>query len=166
LRFFGKGMKKRRTNRRLLIHIAILLIACFLLLSCSPKERGRRRYRLKIKDVQIQVELAVTDAERRRGLQRREELPEGRGMLFCYPESRRRTFWMKDTSVALSIAFIEYSGSIAQIEGMEPLSEKKITSDIPVKYALEVPRGFFQRHGIKERDTVIIPEEIKRMKVR
>ena len=158
-------MKKRRMNKRRFAYVAILHIAFFLSLSCGPKERGGKLYQLKIKGVQIEVEPAVNDAERRQGLQRREKLPEGRGMLFCYPESRRRTFWMKDTSIALSIAFIEYDGNIAQIEAMEPFSEKGITSHIPVKYALEVRRGFFERYGIEEHDTVIIPEEIKSLKI-
>ena len=47
----------------------------------------------------------------------------------------------------------------------KPLSEKVIASGIPVKYALEVPRGFFERHGIEEGDTVVVPEEVKRVKI-
>ena len=136
-------------------------IGCALLFSCTERETQGRVYPLRVKGIVIDVEVAITAAEQQRGLKNREELPEGRGMLFCYPASVEQKFWMKDTFIPLSIAFIEYNGTISQIEDMKPLDERPVASHLPVKYVLEVPQGFFEKNGIREGDKIEIPEEIK-----
>jgi uncharacterized membrane protein (UPF0127 family) len=141
----------------------MLCAGWFLFISCEAREKEPALYRLTINDVEVAVELAVTDEERQRGLQHREELPDARGMLFVFPTTEERSFWMRDTGIPLSIAFIEYGGNIVQIEKMQPWSEEHITSNVPVKYALEVRQGFFERSGIREGDTVVLPEEVRRL---
>jgi len=105
------------------------------------------------------VELAATPQSRRCGLSNRAALDENQGMLFVYPRSDLRTFWMKDTRIPLSIAFLDDAGNIINIEIMSPdQTGKKYHSSKPALYALEVNQGWFRSHGIKTGDQV----EIKR----
>ncbi|MDH3519704.1 MAG: DUF192 domain-containing protein [Myxococcales bacterium] len=100
------------------------------------------------------VEVAATPETRRVGLMHRESLPEERGMLFVFPQDRVLSFWMKDTRIPLSIAFARSDGVIVQIADMEPFSERSISSRGPVRYALEMNRGWFSRHGVVEGDSM------------
>ena len=101
------------------------------------------------------VELAFSPDARSCGLSNRFTLGENTGMLFLFPDARPRTFWMKNTHVPLSIAFIDDTGHIVQIHRMEP-DQTDITyhSFQPVRYALEVNQGWFMFHGIKRGDKV------------
>jgi hypothetical protein len=87
----------------------------------------------------------------------REELPADRGMLFVFPGSDYRSFWMKDTSIALSVAYIREDGMITGIYELEPFSLESVDSAAPVKYALEVNRGTFRRLGVGPGDRVLLP---------
>ncbi len=109
---------------------------------------------------ELTVELARTGAERSRGLMFREELPEDRGMLFIYEEDTGTGFWMKDTSIPLSIAFIASDGSILDIQPMEPLSLELHRPGALYRYALEVNRGWFGRNGFEAGDSVELPEAV------
>jgi len=76
-------------------------------------------------------------------------------MLFIYPTSRPRTFWMKNTHIPLSIAFLDDFGKIINIQKMEPLQiDKRYHSIQPVRYALEVNQGWFKKNDVKVVDTV------------
>ena len=101
------------------------------------------------------VELAATPQSRRCGLSNRAALDENQGMLFVYPQSDLRTFWMKDTRIPLSIAFLDDAGNIINIEIMSPdQTGKKYHSSKPALYALEVNQGWFKLNGIKAGDRV------------
>jgi uncharacterized membrane protein (UPF0127 family) len=110
------------------------------------------RLELEVKGVRLSVEVASDDLSRRRGLMDRESLPENAGMLFLYPTPAKLGFWMKNTLIPLSIAFIDDTGTIIQIEHMRPKDESLTRSMTLVKYALEVNQGWFARHGIAEGD--------------
>ncbi len=110
--------------------------------------------------VELTVELARTSGERSRGLMFREELAEDGGMLFVYVEDTEAGFWMKDTLIPLSIAFIAADGTILDIQGMEPLSEDTHRPPEAYRYALEVNLGWFQRNGFDAGDWVEIPESV------
>lgn len=110
--------------------------------------------------VELTVELARTAGERSRGLMLREELAEDGGMLFVFPGDTEAGFWMKDTSVPLSIAFIAEDGTILDIQEMEPLSEDVHRPPEPYRYALEVNQGWFEEQGFGTGDRVEIPEEV------
>jgi hypothetical protein len=103
------------------------------------------------------VEVAATPEARRQGLMNREELPADRGMLFVFRGSDYRSFWMKDTSIALSVAYIREDGMITGIYELEPFSLESVDSAAPVKYALEVNRGTFRRLGVGPGDRVLLP---------
>ena len=101
------------------------------------------------------VELAATPQSRTCGLSKRAALDDNHGMLFVYPRSDLRIFWMKDTWIPLSIAFLDGSGNIINIEIMSPdQTEKKYHSRLPALYALEVNQGWFRLNGIKVGDRV------------
>lgn len=111
-------------------------------------------YPLKVKGHTLRVELARSDEEKTRGLMFRKQLGADRGMLFVYETEGRWAMWMKNTYVALSVAFIDRDGRIINIEDMEPLTEDSHQAIGPAKYALEVNRGWFRRRGIKPGDKV------------
>src|SRR5512138_3480290 len=95
----------------------------------------------------IEAELARTEGERERGLMFRKVLPAGKGMLFCFSVDQVLTFWMKNTSLPLSIAWIGSDGVIKGMADMAPFSLAPVSSDRSVRYALEVPAGWFQAAG-------------------
>jgi uncharacterized membrane protein (UPF0127 family) len=109
---------------------------------------------------ELTVELARTAAERSLGLMFRESLPEDRGMLFVFPQDTTGGFWMMDTSIALSIAFIAEDGTILDVQEMEPLSTEVHQPAEPYRYGLEVNQGWFERHGFGSGDRVEIPEDV------
>ncbi|MDR2476486.1 MAG: DUF192 domain-containing protein [Treponema sp.] len=104
--------------------------------------------------VAIQVELARTAEERSQGLMYRKGLPDGEGMLFIFEKDDTLSFWMKNTIIPLSIAFIASDGRIVEIKDMRPGGLNSVKSSRSVRYALEVPHGWFDRAGIKTGDVV------------
>ena len=104
---------------------------------------------IKILDNEVDVEVADTEFLRRKGLMHRSSLDDGKGMLFVFPERSILGFWMRNTLIPLSIAFIQDDGTISSIEDMSPHDEKSKMSSTPVRYALEVPQGWFDRNGLK-----------------
>ena len=104
---------------------------------------------ISVKGHTLSVELATTPKARACGLSHRVQLLENHGMLFIYPNLGPRTFWMKDTHIPLSIAFLDDSGRIASIHHMTPMqTAERYRSLQPVRYALEVNQGWFTEHGI------------------
>ncbi len=99
--------------------------------------------------VEVPVEIADTDEERQTGLMGRTALPEDAGMLFVFGAEQQLSFWMKDTLIPLSIAFIDSEGRIVDIQDMQPLDEAPHPSAAPAQYALEVNQGFFGARGIQ-----------------
>ena len=75
-------------------------------------------------------------------------------MLFIFEKDQSLHFWMKNTPHPLSIAYIDSNGIIADILDMTPFSEATVSSTRSVRYALEVPQGWFRKNGIKEGDKV------------
>jgi uncharacterized protein len=107
--------------------------------------------------VEVPVEIAATDVERERGLMKRTALAEDAGMLFVFDREQQLSFWMKDTLIPLSIAYINESGRIVDIQDMQPLDETPHPSTEPAKYALEVNQDFFVARGIHVGDKVELP---------
>jgi uncharacterized protein len=96
----------------------------------------------------VHLELAQTPAEWETGLMGRQALPADSGMLFVFPDGETVGFWMKDTPLPLSIAFIDASGTVLSVQDMQPFSTDTHNSPAPYHYALEVPQGYFGAHGI------------------
>ena len=98
--------------------------------------------------VSVTAELAVTAAQHQQGLMHRKELKDGDAMLFIFERDHIMSFWMKDTLIPLSIAYIASDGKILEIYDMEPGDLNPVNSGRSVRYALEVPQGWFSRAGI------------------
>jgi uncharacterized membrane protein (UPF0127 family) len=110
-------------------------------------------------EVVFTVEIADDDEERQRGLMFRESLPEDAGMVFLFGGQQTGGFWMKDTLVPLSIAFMNEAGTIMRILDMEPCEADPCEIYDPgVGYvaALEVNQGAFERTGVEEGDQVTV----------
>ena len=137
---------------------AVVLALLFLFVGCNE---AQERYPLTIAGERLLVEVADTPETRQTGLMHRTELGERHGMLFVFEESAHRTFWMKDTLVPLSIAYIDERWTIREILGMEPLSLEPVPSRDPVRYALEVNRDTFDRLGIAAGARVVISDELR-----
>ncbi len=112
------------------------------------------------KEVRVRVEIADDSFERARGLMYRTALGENRGMLFVYGSESRLSFWMKNTLIPLSIAFMDAKGRIVDIQDMKPLDDDppSYVSAEPAMYALEVNQGFFEERGVKVGDRAELPE--------
>lgn len=109
----------------------------------------------------LSVEIASTPEERARGLMYRDSLGPKEGMLFVFPREEKAVFWMKNTPLPLSIAFIDRDGIITEIQDMEPFDTTMHISKKRVKYALEVKQGWFRERGIGPGQKVILPWESK-----
>lgn len=107
--------------------------------------------------IELKVEIADTPKERRRGLMFRDHLAESQGMLFDFGGETRTGFWMKDTSIPLSIAFLSAQGVILDIQDMEPFSTDLHQSDQPYAFAVEVNQGWLERNDIGIGSRVQLP---------
>ncbi|MBK7135549.1 MAG: DUF192 domain-containing protein, partial [Rhodocyclales bacterium] len=96
----------------------------------------------------IEAEVASNNAERATGLMNRPSMPIHRGMLFVFPEAGVQCFWMKNTLIPLSIAFLDDAGRIVQIADMQPQSLDNHCSVKPVRFALEMNAGWFRSRGL------------------
>lgn len=108
----------------------------------------------EISGIQIQAEIAATDAARSLGLMNRHSLPDDHGMLFVFDQVGTPCFWMKNTPLPLSIAFIDTQGKITNIADMQPHSLDAHCPAAPIQYALEMEQGWFIRHQIGAGATV------------
>ena len=104
-------------------------------------------------NVDLHVEVADTAEERGKGLMARDNLPEDQGMLFVFEAEGQYGFWMKDTLVPLSIAFIGADGAIVDIQDMQPQTMDVHYSARPYRYAVEANQGWYGKKGIAIGDT-------------
>ena len=109
---------------------------------------------LTINGHRIIAEVASRPEERATGLMNRFSLQPDRGMLFVFERAEPLSFWMKNTFIPLSIAFLDASGRILNIEDMAPQSERSHWSKGPSLYALEMRKGWFAERGVKAGDRV------------
>ena len=136
----------------------LLLLTPFL--SCKTKK-------LPVKDIVIvrqdgteftvKAEIAEKTEDRNHGFMERKNIPDGTGMLFVFEKDQILSFWMKNTPHPLSIAYIDSKGKIRDIYDMTPYSLSSIISTVSVRYALEVPQGWYKKNGITVGDSVLLP---------
>jgi uncharacterized membrane protein (UPF0127 family) len=98
----------------------------------------------------IRAEVAALPSERERGLMFRQQMGANQGMVFLFDRPAVQCMWMKNTLIPLSVAFIADDGRILNIEDMSPQSEDNHCAAKPARYALEMNRGWFAKHGIAE----------------
>lgn len=133
----------------------VIVALALALASCSAR---MERVTIGVGTEQLTVEVARGGEQQARGLMDRRQLGEREGMIFVYAADRRMSFWMKNTLIPLSIAFLASDGEILQIEDMKPLDLTPVTSRRSARYALEVNQGFFQRAGAVVGDRVRLPD--------
>ncbi len=126
-----------------------LLITAVLVLSAAGAAAEVPEIVLSVGGRQLTVEVAHTEPARAQGLMHRRMLPESRGMLFVFREPEHHGMWMMNTYVPLSVAFLDEQGVIINVADMEPHARTTHSAARPAKYALEVNRGWFAKHGIK-----------------
>ncbi|MEX0682144.1 MAG: DUF192 domain-containing protein [Dehalococcoidia bacterium] len=108
-------------------------------------------------DVTLNVEIADSAEERATGLMNRESVPEDAGMLFLWPEDTESGFWMKDTTVPLTVAFISATGSVVHFEALEPLDQELRHAPEQFRYAVEANRGWFEDNDVEVGDLLQLP---------
>ncbi len=161
-------MVSRNVRRSLLsASFPVLALGCALwslaVLACAEEPRTLPAQRLSIHRgdgslIAVDAEIAADDENRRRGLMDRKELDDGKGMLFVFERDQRLAFWMKDTLIPLSIAYIAADGRILEIRSMKPQDLTPVESSRSARYALEVPLGWFDRSGVVPGDRIELPQ--------
>lgn len=98
---------------------------------------------------QIDAQVAATPQQRATGLMHRKDMPQHEGMLFVFDQPAEQCFWMMNTLLPLSVAFVRDDGTIVNIEEMKPQTTDSHCSKAPVRYVLEMNRGWFTKKGLK-----------------
>ena len=137
-----------RSSLQLRAHLAALLAAASLA-AAAESSAPLPRLQLDAGAHAFSVEVAATPEQRERGLMERTRLADDAGMLFIFEQKARHCFWMKNTPLPLSIAFIADDGSIVEIDDMQPLTTNPHCVHEAVRYALEVKQGGFANKGIR-----------------
>lgn len=143
------------------IALAVLVLFALPLLSCQTKKLEKKTVTIVKNDnktVDVTAEIADTLETRNYGFMNRKNIPDGTGMIFVFEQDQILSFWMKDTPHPLSIAYIDSMGTIRDIFDMTPFSLDPIISTVSVRYALEVPQGWFKNNNINVGDKLIIKE--------
>ena len=120
-------------------------------------ETTKRATVLSVNGIDIVAEIADSHETRTHGLMRRLSLDENRGMLFVFDQAAPRSFWMKETYLPLSIAYLDDRGKIINIEKMTPLDLSSIQSSRPAQYALEMNESWFKNNDVRVGDVINIP---------
>jgi uncharacterized protein len=147
------------TPLRKLIPSGLLMVALLLTAACArgPEPQRLDKVQIELGSRKLAVEVACMPKQRETGMMFRETLKTDEGMLFVFPRDEELNFYMKNTYVPLSIAFIRANGAIANIAHMEPLSLETHRSRTACRFALEMPFGWFARNGVTEGSKVTIP---------
>ena len=98
---------------------------------------------------QLSAQVAQTPEQRQTGLMHRKEMPQGEGMLFVFEQPTQQCFWMKNTPLPLTAAFVADDGVIVNLADMKPQSTDPHCSAKPVRYVLEMNQGWFAKKGVK-----------------
>lgn len=127
----------------------IAIVVLHALLAALPARAAElRTITLTIGTHPLTAEVATTPDQRARGLMQRFSLQPDQGMLFVFERAEPQAFWMKNTFIPLSIAFIGADGRIINVEDMQPQTEDTHWSKGPALYALEMKKGWFAQRGI------------------
>lgn len=132
----------------------VLVLVATTLFAGQPRAQGQGQ-RLETKATlhagmhNIVAEVAKTPREREIGLMHRRQMAPHEGMIFVFEEPATQCFWMRNTYLPLSTAFVADDGTVVNIEDMQPQTETSHCSSKPVRYVLEMNQGWFAKRGIK-----------------
>ncbi|WP_422842675.1 DUF192 domain-containing protein [Acidovorax sp. M2(2025)] len=137
-------------------HIAVRAAAAALLAACCGAVGAQEAPQLDLPRVEltagmhrIDAQVAATPQERQTGLMFRKEMPAHEGMLFVFEQPAAQCFWMKNTLLPLTAAFVDDDGTIVNLEDMKPQTLDSHCSAKPVRYVLEMNQGWFAKKGLK-----------------
>lgn len=154
-------MNRTRTSR---CNLWLLMAALLCLGACGeaipdaghPPSPSLSRQTLKIGDQTLEVEVADNPESMARGLMYRKSLPDNAGMLFIFPRPQRASFWMKNTRIPLSIAYLDGNMTILEMYDMKPYDERStVSQSTQIAYAIEVNQGWFEKHDIQPGTRVV-----------
>ena len=134
---------------RRIANAAIVMSALFSMQADAQQVSRFRTMTLNAGMHVIQAEVAATEAERQQGLMFRERMANNEGMVFIFPRPAGICMWMKNTLLPLSVAFIDDSGTIVNIEDMQPQTTESHCAAKDVRFALEMNQGWFRQKGFK-----------------
>ena len=145
---------------RKLVLSGLPAVCLLLAAACAhgPQPQRLDKVQVALGGRKLAVEVACTPRQRETGMMFRETLKTDEGMLFVFPSDEELDFYMKNTCVPLSIAFIRANGVIANIAHMEAYSLETNRSRTACRFALEMPFGWFSVNGVAEGSKVTIPE--------
>jgi uncharacterized membrane protein (UPF0127 family) len=143
---------------RALYAASALLLLLTSLISCSPR---LATISVRIGGVPFRLEVARTEEQKARGLMHRRSLGEREGMLFVYEADEHLSFWMKNTTIPLTLVFLSREGEILQIAELKPLSLRPVTSERAARHALELPLGALDRLGVGVGERIELPADFR-----
>ncbi|MCX6111867.1 MAG: DUF192 domain-containing protein [Proteobacteria bacterium] len=160
-------MIKKRSYLFVILILVFMSIFVFFSLRDRCSKKDSATCRINIEGNNLKLKVAYSTKAQEHGLMGVEDLREDTGMLFVYEKPQYLSFWMKNTLIPLSIAFVEPDGKISAIYDMYPQPGVKdnelaiYPSPTPVMYAIEVPLGWFAIKNIKRNSYVKIPEKLR-----
>ncbi|MBC5785400.1 DUF192 domain-containing protein [Ramlibacter sp. USB13] len=132
-------------KKSLALAAAVLAFAAF----AQEPQMNLPRVKLRAGMHVIDAQVAATNEQRMTGLMFRQEMPQHEGMLFVFEQPSQQCFWMKNTLLPLAIAFVADDGTIVNLDEMQPQTTDSHCSTKPVRYVLEMNKGWFAKRGIK-----------------
>lgn len=152
--------------------LACIILACgFFLITCGDKKSDKKVIKQEVsftkegtlslfkKDsllVKLDIEIADNEYETQTGLMYRKTMQDDRGMLFIFPSSEQRFFYMKNTEFSIDIIYLGEDNKIVSIQkNAEPFNENSLPSDGPAKYVLEVNAGLSDKWGLEAGDLMV-----------
>jgi uncharacterized protein len=142
------GVQKMKQSIHALT-LGLLTAFCFFASAQEGPQLSLQRIKISAGMHQIDTQLAMTPQERQIGLMNRPNMPAHEGMLFVFDEPTRQCFWMKNTLLPLTAAFVADDGTIVNLEDMKPQTLEAHCSTKAVRYVLEMNQGWFAKRGIK-----------------
>jgi len=142
--FFGKAF-----NRLLPVLAAVALLSPAWGGAQEVPQMNLQRVKLSAGMHLIDAQVASTPQQRQIGLMLRKEMPQHEGMVFVFEQASQQCFWMKNTLLPLTAAFVADDGTIVNLADMKPETTESHCSAQPVRYVLEMNKGWFEKKGIK-----------------
>tara|TARA_B100001559_G_scaffold212059_1_gene177763 strand:- start:1284 stop:1694 length:411 start_codon:yes stop_codon:yes gene_type:complete len=134
----------------------IKLLFLFLLASKALTSVDKQCNSISIEKENLCVELAISQREKSKGLMYRKDLSNTDGMLFIWKNEDKRCMWMKNTYISLDLGFFREDLTLIEVKDLSPRSLESVCSSEPAKYALELPKGWFSSHNIKNNSKLVI----------
>ena len=146
--------KVARMSRRAISSVAYIaalasMLVCIDALAQDGPQLNLQRVKLSAGINVIDAQLALTPEQRQIGLMLRKDMPQHEGMLFIFEQPSQQCFWMKNTLLPLTAAFVADDGTIINLADMKPQTTDSHCSTQPVRYVLEMNQGWFAKKGIK-----------------